>query len=449
MSMSPRYLVLLSIPMLLSASCGGWKDPSDREPDTDGGVQEHSPDASVPGPDEGCVPESDQDFCSRLEKACGTITAADNCGASRTVSACGTCPASQTCSEATNQCVDEPGACDVHAQDCTTGQACYVTATSSACMTTGTRAVGSSCSAVNDCVKGALCINAGAGGQCFQACDPSSSTPACGAQTCERIGDDLGICMAEDATCELEAQDCASGQSCYLTNTGSSCMPTGSQPVGAACTRVNDCVEGASCVNDGSAKHCYLTCNPANASACGAQACQEITAGVGVCNGQSGIGSTIAECNGTGSVSLVEPNRPTQSWDVTTVWLSGASGTQYLFGYTRPEIAHRTLPLTGTSGEHQVRVEFTGLTLQPNAQYAVTAALSQWDPTNQRWSTVAFSDTALLTVGSISYDPVAFSDGSYCAGIIVGRLQGLVSGTGVQTLDFTFSAPLLTSSFPL
>ncbi len=448
MSMSPRHLVLLSIPMLLAA-CGGWEAPTHREPSSDGGTQEQVPDASVPGPDGGCVPESDQSFCSRLGKACGTVTAADNCGASRTVSPCGTCPASQTCSEATNQCVGAVGACDVYAQDCPTGQACYVGAASAVCMTAGTKAVGASCTAVNDCVQGAVCIDAGAGGQCFQACDPSSSTTACGAQTCESVGGDLGICMAQDATCDLEAQNCASGQSCYLTNTGSSCMPTGSKAVGAVCTRVNDCVEGASCVNDGSANHCYVTCDPANASACGSQACQEITAGVGVCNGLGGIGSTVAECNGTGSVSLGEPNRPTQSWNVTTVWVSGASGKQTLFGYTRPEIAHRTLPLTGTSGEYQVRVEFTGLTSQPNTQYYAIAALSQWDPTNQRWSTVAFSDTAILTVSATQFDSVAYGDGSYCAGMIVGRLEGLVSGTGAGTLYFTFSAPLLTPSFPL
>lgn len=38
-----------------------------------------------------CTPELDAAFCSRLGKACGSATAADNCGVSRTVASCGTC----------------------------------------------------------------------------------------------------------------------------------------------------------------------------------------------------------------------------------------------------------------------------------------------------------------------------------------------------------------------
>jgi len=44
-----------------------------------------------------CTPETNAQFCSRLGKNCGTVTASDNCGTSRTVSSCGTCTSPQTC----------------------------------------------------------------------------------------------------------------------------------------------------------------------------------------------------------------------------------------------------------------------------------------------------------------------------------------------------------------
>jgi len=45
----------------------------------------------------GCTAETNTQFCSRLGKSCGSVTANDNCGTSRTVSSCGTCASPQTC----------------------------------------------------------------------------------------------------------------------------------------------------------------------------------------------------------------------------------------------------------------------------------------------------------------------------------------------------------------
>jgi endoglucanase len=44
-----------------------------------------------------CTPETDAQFCSRLGKNCGSVTANDNCGTSRTVSNCGSCTSPATC----------------------------------------------------------------------------------------------------------------------------------------------------------------------------------------------------------------------------------------------------------------------------------------------------------------------------------------------------------------
>jgi formylglycine-generating enzyme len=45
----------------------------------------------------GCSPETTNDFCSRLGKNCGSLSAADNCGVNRTVNSCGTCVSPRTC----------------------------------------------------------------------------------------------------------------------------------------------------------------------------------------------------------------------------------------------------------------------------------------------------------------------------------------------------------------
>jgi hypothetical protein len=44
-----------------------------------------------------CAAETNAQFCSRLGKNCGSVTAADNCGTTRTVSSCGTCSGGQVC----------------------------------------------------------------------------------------------------------------------------------------------------------------------------------------------------------------------------------------------------------------------------------------------------------------------------------------------------------------
>src|SRR4030095_2633091 len=62
----------------------------------------------------GCTPESDTQFCSRLGKNCGSVTANDNCGASRTVNPCGTCTSPQTCGGGgtANVCGGGGGSCN-------------------------------------------------------------------------------------------------------------------------------------------------------------------------------------------------------------------------------------------------------------------------------------------------------------------------------------------------
>lgn len=55
-----------------------------------------------------CTPETDAQFCTRLQAECGSVTAADNCGTMRTRT-CGTCSGVEKCGfPAANQCGCDP-----------------------------------------------------------------------------------------------------------------------------------------------------------------------------------------------------------------------------------------------------------------------------------------------------------------------------------------------------
>lgn len=169
----------------------------------------------------------------------------------------------------------------------------------------------------------------------------------------------------------------------------------------------------------------------------------------------TGIGSSVAACNGAGRVAQYGPDEPTQRWDVRTVWIFGNDAPtgrgNKIFGYTRPLIEHSTLPLVGTAGEMQVRLSIDSPTptLTPGAQYQGMLALSTWNASEREWSTVAASMTgaALVFIDSFNADATAWSDGHFCAGKITGRVESLLGGA--TRLDFHFAAPLLApSSFP-
>jgi hypothetical protein len=54
-----------------------------------------------------CTTETDAQFCTRLGRACGSLTGTDNCGRSRTVASCGTCVGTNTCSAGVCACASE------------------------------------------------------------------------------------------------------------------------------------------------------------------------------------------------------------------------------------------------------------------------------------------------------------------------------------------------------
>jgi len=171
--------------------------------------------------------------------------------------------------------------------------------------------------------------------------------------------------------------------------------------------------------------------------------------------GFTGIGSTVAACNGVGRVLLYGPGTPTTNVEVRTAWVFGTDSVtgrgNKIFGYTRPQIASKTMPLGGTPGEKQIRLSINSAnpTLVPGAQYQGAIVLSEWNATTSSWSSIAgTTGTALVFIESFTADATAWSDGHYCAGKITGHVESIADGTGATRLDFYFVAPLLTPSFP-
>jgi hypothetical protein len=88
-------------PVTASDNCGRWRTESCgtcTAPETCGGGST----ANVCA----CRPEADYTFCSRLGAQCGAVTGRDNCGAERTVANCGGCAYPKSC--ASNVCASPP-----------------------------------------------------------------------------------------------------------------------------------------------------------------------------------------------------------------------------------------------------------------------------------------------------------------------------------------------------
>jgi hypothetical protein len=64
---------------------------------TGGSNADAAPDAPQGNTDAACVPETDQQMCTRLGKNCNAISGTDNCGQSRSITTCGTCTGTLVC----------------------------------------------------------------------------------------------------------------------------------------------------------------------------------------------------------------------------------------------------------------------------------------------------------------------------------------------------------------
>jgi formylglycine-generating enzyme len=131
-----------------------------------------------------CSRETDDDFCTRLAKNCGSVTAYDNCGASRNVASCGTCTFPQTCrGNNVCACIAETDAefCSRLASNCDT-----VTASDNC----GNDRTVTSCGACSG--TGMTCGGGGTANVC-------GCTPETDAAFCARLGKNCGSVTAADS----------------------------------------------------------------------------------------------------------------------------------------------------------------------------------------------------------------------------------------------------------
>lgn len=179
--------------------------------------------------------------------------------------------------------------CDLFAQDCSDGQACFLTADGAQCYDPGMSSCGEPCEFLNDCQPGQIC--AGAPSRCLAMCEPGSACP--GAAQCAALSDraDVGVCVPTEPgqPCDLQAQDCEGGEACYLINGSPECAPPTADAVGAGerCAVANGCQPGLICVGvDIDNLSCRRPCAASEAAGCGdGEVCQPLAEGGddGVC----------------------------------------------------------------------------------------------------------------------------------------------------------------------
>jgi hypothetical protein len=154
---------------------------------------------------------------------------------------------------------------------CSVAQNCDLDGAEPTCVKTGTKPLSSTCTTTGECASGLLCLY----NNCVKACGTLSDCSGAGASF--RCGVSIpspnaglplvGPCVK--GICDVLAQDCPAGQTCYL----GSCLTTakaGGQ--GDLCETFTDCAKGLDCLVDigGSPdKDCSKYCSTTASNPCG------------------------------------------------------------------------------------------------------------------------------------------------------------------------------------
>ena len=166
------------------------------------------------------------------------------------------------------------------------------------CLPAGTLGDYESCALEADCKSGFACVRYGDAPQvCASFCGVDTDCPqAGGLELCLRPNQpDQPAVLCERATrCTPGSAQCPTGQACYLYRSLSPqmsyveglCRGVGSLPLGAACTRLNDCQEGLTCLDpfQGAGPTCLKVCSVSGSIGCPPdKGCYPITPNFGTC----------------------------------------------------------------------------------------------------------------------------------------------------------------------
>lgn len=199
----------------------------------------------------GCAPETDEQFCTRLQFDCGMVTDTDNCGVERTAD-CGMCASNETCG------ASAPNACDCVPEDRATfcGDFCgELTATDNCAeMRTencGSCGAGSTCSTSNQCT----CAPENNSQFCsrLNGCGELTAMDNCeNERTVDCLECDSGTCIdntCSDCTPETDAEFCArNGSVCGLVTAVDNCGQTRSDVNCGSCDVQNEECQQGQCV---------------------------------------------------------------------------------------------------------------------------------------------------------------------------------------------------------
>jgi hypothetical protein len=187
--------------------------------------------------------------------------------------------------------------CEVYAQDCGAGFACY-DYEAPICMPEGFGQIGDVCEDSYDCAKGLDCSVSSTGLSCAPYCDPldatsavacSSLCPGAFAEVIDTVIDTNGeysfpvvggVCLGGSGTgaCDpLDQAACAPGNGCFGRE-ATTCQPEGDLTLGETCFPLGVvCEAGTTCIGiEGEDAYCQPYCDPAGA---GPDACATLCPG--------------------------------------------------------------------------------------------------------------------------------------------------------------------------
>lgn len=286
--------------------------------------------------------ESDEAFCERLGKECGTVAETDACGVARTVS-CGTCTDGKSCGEdnvCQEKCVESDAAfCERHGKECgnASGTDLCGVAREVKC---GNCGPGTFCDAgVCACQPESdpgLCVRLGKGCGTVEApdncgvdrtvnCGSCRADEACGednvchcvgesdADFCERLGKECGSVTAKDncnatrtvscGTCGGDGEVCSSESLCCLPETdatfcerlGKNCGEVSAKDNCGITRTVTDC---GACTEEGEVCNPNNTCGPPCVPMSDEELCLDSQASCGELTvvDNCGVTRTVGDC---------------------------------------------------------------------------------------------------------------------------------------------------------
>jgi hypothetical protein len=293
-------------------SSDGGSPPTE---DAGGDVLHVSPDAKSANVDAACDPENDDQFCERNGAECGVLAAEDNCGVMRSAR-CGTCPEGSVCG------LNEPAVCGCEpesadefcarlARDCGTVSApdnCGEVRTEECGTCAGDEVCGESTPNVCGCpcdIDG-TCVPDGA------------QNPDNPCETCDPANDPTGWTIRAGETCDdgsvcTENDTCSADGVCGGTQIDCSALDGECQQ--GLCDALSGCYQaplpdGTGCTDDG---------DPCTQDVCSAGACAHDQA-AGVCMIETA-------CYTDGEVDPANACRVCDSASATDAWTNLADGT--------------------------------------------------------------------------------------------------------------------------